>query len=859
MKKNFLLFILTILYSVSSLAQNYSDYTKCAEQDSLALVAFYWATGGPNWTSEKTENFSTDFLSDDVLTYYTVDYPNAGLGRWLEGPVKNWFGVTLAKRAVGNTTDSVWRVIHLHPTLSRRSAGENNLVGYVPKEVGLLTALEWFKVNGNTGLKNTELPDELYHSTILALDFEGAFFSGVLSSALRNCTNLKYPNFRDNYFDSIPVMDFITDPWASLWVYRNQISWATLEPTVAYLVEKGYGFEARDQKNVGRESEIVVTPGSSITLTCNEAGENGTCTWYKKGINTFQTGKTYTINNVSAGDTGNYTVVVANEYIRLNDENADYVNTFTKPIHVTFEPSTPYVKNINTDYSGNTISIEFSKPMDIPLLTQTSEFDIKQNGAAIAVTNIKRTGRLSNILELYLEESIVKDAAVTLSYNPGTLVDVNGGAVKTITNKTVANRVRGAVNLVSAITSTEGDKIILEFDKYIDPATLSTSDFTISGTNTYTLDELTMVAGTINSNISKKIALVTAESMGKDDEINVSYTRGSLNALYGAAVQSFENFAVVNIITENKVPVFLKVHDGSKNLNQVVVFGDMKSKPFRLYDDGTNGDDVPNDNIWTIELGLTDGDYNWVVYNRLTTITYDTTETVDPETGVITYILSPVEIFNDSIISGESNLNLSVSFSNNQVLGDTVFKYRTNTLTLILDMLSYLENNPQTVAEPYLMGINGDWVGGILMNKVGSTGSTYSTTVIGFNAGNEISYNFKNGDVWENTSAEPRKHTIVGNDTVEAEFGNYVSVPESFSVNDKQVIVYPNPIVNGNLWFNTNEIAQNISIYNLTGQKVIDLQLPTQPLHINSLKPGVYLIKVIGISGNSYQNKFVKK
>jgi hypothetical protein len=859
MKKNFLLFILTILYSFSSLAQNYSDYTKCAEQDSLALVAFYWATGGPNWTSEKTENFSTDFLSDDVLTYYTVDYPNAGLGRWLEGPVKNWFGVTLAKRALGNSTDSVWRVIHLHPTLSRRSAGENNLVGYVPKELGLLTALEWFKVNGNIGLKNTELPDEIYHSTIQAFDFEGAFFSGVLSSALRNCTNLKFPNFRDNYFDSIPVIDFITDPWAALWVYRNKISWATLEPTVAYLVSKGYEFEARDQNDVGRASELVVTPGSSITLTCNDAGENGTCTWYKKGSNTNETGKTYTINNVSAGDTGNYTVVVANEYIRLNDANADYVNTFTKPIHVTFEPSTPYVKKINTDYSGNTISIEFSKPMDIPLLKQTSEFDIKQNGVAIAVTNIKRTGRLNNILELYVDESIVKDATVTLSYSPGTLVDVNGGAVKTITNKTVANRVRGAVNLVSAITSTEGDKIILEFDKYIDPATLSVADFTISGTNTYTLDELTMVAGTINSNISKKIALVTAESMGKDDEINVSYTRGSLNALYGAAVQSFENFAVVNIITENKVPVFLKVHDGSKNLNQVVVFGDMKSKPFRLYDDGTNGDGVPNDNIWTIELGLTDGDYNWVVYNRLTTITYDTTETVDPETGVITYILSPVEIFNDSLISGESNLNLSVSFSNNQVLGDTVFKYRTNTLTLILDMLSYLENNPQIVAEPYLMGINGDWVSGILMNKVGSTGSTYSTTVIGFNAGNEISYNFKNGDVWENTSAEPRKHTIVRIDTVEAEFGNYVSVPETFSVNDKQVLVYPNPIVNGNLWFNTNEIAQNISIYNLTGQKVIDLQLPTQPLNINSLKPGVYLIKVIGISGNSYQNKFVKK
>ena len=859
MKKNFLLFILTILYSVSGMAQNYSDYTKCAEQDSLALVAFYWATGGPDWTSEKTENFSTAFLSDDVLVYYTVDYPNAGLGKWLTGPVKNWFGVTLAKRAVGNTTDSVWRVIHLHPTLSRRSAGENNLVGYVPKELGLLTALEWFKVNGNTGLKNTELPDELYHSTILALDFEGAFFSGVLSSALRNCTNLKYPNFRDNYFDSIPVMDFITDPWAALWVYRNQISWATLEPTVAYLVEKGYEFEARDQNNVGRASEIVVAPGSSVTLTCNEAGENGTCTWYKKGINTFQTGKTYTINSISASDTGNYTVVVANEYIRLNDANADYVNTFTKPIHVAFVPSTPYIKNTFTDYSGNTISIEFSKPMGVPSLAQTSEFDIKQNGNTIAVTNIKRTGRLNNILELYLEESIVKDATVTASYTPGTVVDVNGGAVNTVTGKAVSNRVREAVNVVSAITSTEGDKIILEFDKYIDPATLSTSDFAITGTNTYTLDEFTMVPGPINSNISKKIALVTAESMGKDDEIIVSYTRGSLNALYGAAVQTFENFAVVNVITENKVPVFLKVYDGTQTLDQVVVLGDMKSKPFNLFDDGTNGDDVSNDNIWTIELGLTDGDYNWEVYNRITTLTYDTIKTVDPITGEITFVLTPIEINTDSLISDGTNLSLTVSFSNNSVTGNTVFNFRTNKLTLILNLLSYLENNPGVEAEPYLMGIKGDWTEGILMNKVNGTSGKFMTTVSGYIAGEEVTFNFKNSDVWENTSAEPRKHTIVGIDTLQAEFGSYVSVPETNSASDNQVFVYPNPIENGKLWFNSNEKAQNVSIYNLTGQKVIDFQLPTQPLNINTLKPGVYLIKVIDVSGNSYQNKFIKK
>jgi uncharacterized repeat protein (TIGR02059 family) len=860
MKKYYTLLLFATLLSIFSKAQDYSDYSKCSEQDSLALVAFYWATGGPNWTSNTVENFSTDFLSDDVFTYYTEDYPNAGLDHWLEGPVKDWFGVTLAKRQIGNTTDSIWRVIHLHPTLSRRSAGENNLVGYVPKEVGLLTALEWFKVNGNDGMKNTEVPDELYHSTIQVLDFEGVFFSGVLSNALRNCTNLKYPNFRDNNFESIPLFDFLEEPWVSLWMYRNKIPWADMEPTIEYLVNKGYGYEARDQHDVGEAQEIVVTPGSSVTLTCDEAGENGTYTWYKKGFNTYVTGSSYTINNISAKDTGNYTVAVANEYIRINDGNADYVNTFTKPIHVTFVASTPYIEKAYTDYSGNIVSIEFNKPMATLTASQSSKFIVTQNETPISINSLNRSGRLNNIIELYLDESILKDAPVKVSYTKGTVIDVNGGEVQNFNDKDVSNYVREAVSVVNAITSSDGTKIIIEFDKYMDPASFVPSDFTISGTNAYNVNEIATIGGPIDDEITRKIALITNETMGQNDEIKISYTQGSLTALYGAAVQTFENFAVENIVTENKVPCTLTVVDGTKSIEQVVVFGGMKNKPFELYDDGTNGDEIAEDNIWTIALELTDGDYSWEVYEREIFLTHDTTATWDPNTGDSIYVITPVKNNSDSLISGESNLSLSVSYTAGTVQGDVVYNYRTSKLTIIVDLLNHLNNNPGIVADPYLMGINNDWTNGIAMSQISNTVNKYIFTAEGYAKGEEISYNIKNGDTWENNSAVPRKHTIMDIDTVRIVFGDFATTTSNTfleTTSTNKLKIYPNPVENGELWFNHSN-AVEVRIFNLTGQNVLKQKHPITPINIEKLKSGTYLIRLTDEMGNNYQNKFIK-
>jgi len=62
----------------------------------------------------------------------------------------------------------------------------------------------------------------------------------------------------------------------------------------------------------------------------------------------------------------------------------------------------------------------------------------------------------------------------------------------------------------------------------------------------------------------------------------------------------------------------------------------------------------------------------------------------------------------------------------------------------------------------------------------------------------------------------------------------------------KKTIVYPNPFAD-NLTIESNDVIQNISVYNIMGQEVIMKTPKTNfvRLQTNSLSNGVYLIKTV--------------
>lgn len=863
MKKAIISVLILFAFLFNTQAQDYSNYTKCAEQDSLALVAFYNATDGPNWISNQ-DGFSVSQLTDDVLQYHTIDYPNAGMGKWLVGPVKNWFGVLLEKQQIGNTQESVWRVVHVRPTVSRRQAGDDKLKGYVPREVGLLTALKWFKVNGNAGFTGTELPKELWHPSLEALDIEAAYFAGEFSKEIRNCTKLGMLNFRYNLLDTVPVFDFLTPDFilnhytgGAFYYYNNRLSYTTIEASIEYFMTfsnpKQVVYEARQQHDVGQEKEIIVQPGQKVVLTSTVGGKNGGYTWYKKGFSTYLTGSTYTINSVAAKDTGDYKTLVTNEFVRLNDANADYSSVYSSPIHVRFIASAPGVKSVATNYSGTEVYLTFSKPMAAPKSSQASEFVVTSNGQPIAISDIALGGRFSEKLVLKLANPLKFGETAMVSYSGGTVVCTNKGALKSFSNVSIQNLARTTPKALKAITRDDGNGIFVTFDQYVDPSTLVASNFTVTANSARPIASIILKEGPVDANITKTIELVLGEPLTSSDVITVTYKIGSLSALYGSLVPSFNNLPVENKIVENRTSVLIKVEDGTKELNSLVVKGNMKSLPLNLFDDGTNGDAVAGDHIWSKSLDLNDGNYTWAAFNRESTLSYDTLTTVSAD-GTITKVITPSYKYNDVLISEGQALEFLVA--NKTVKGSTFFGYRNNTLVFRLDMSGYLSSNSSTVIGPYLVGLNNDWNEGLEMTLL--SGNIWTKSVSGFSKGDNISFNFRNGDDWENSSPLSRTHTVAGNDTIYASFGKLTSVSDIIS--GQSLKVYPNPATetiylsaSGN--FNATELI----VFDVYGRMLINQKQPVSSLNISMLTSGFYFLQMKTSEGEIQQASFIKK
>lgn len=116
------------------------------EQDSLALVAFYNSTGGPNWNNNSN---------------------------WLTGPVGTWYGVTVEG-------DRVKKVI----------LNSNNLIGTLPTELGQLNNLVTIACSNDDGLTG-EIPVELFQiDSLKQIGIGNCSLTGTIPNNIGNCSCL---------------------------------------------------------------------------------------------------------------------------------------------------------------------------------------------------------------------------------------------------------------------------------------------------------------------------------------------------------------------------------------------------------------------------------------------------------------------------------------------------------------------------------------------------------------------------------------------------------------------------------------------------------------------------------------------
>ena len=847
-------YLLLLVGTPTLLAQ--ADY-KLAEQDSLALVAFYWATDGPNWTSNQP-----GFGFDDLTSEWQEKY-NGKFNNWFDGPAKDWFGVTVEKRAVPNSADSTYRVTLLWPVIGRRTDGQNQLKGYIPREVGLLTALERFRINGNDGFRDELMPDEIYHKTLQELDPEACWFDGDVSEALRNCTDMRKLNLRYNNFDYIPNFDFLDEAAlrrqeGTQWLYNSRFSYALLERILDYYYTLSpntgeFLLEMRDMFDVGDEREIVAPLGSSIEMICNDAGNKEefiTYQWYKNGISRFgKTKKNFAIANVKESDYADYTVRITNEYVKAYDTNGNYGEVFTKEIHLVPEPVPPVIKKAVTSYNGQFIELYFSKPMSTTELAGYENITITAGGAAISVIGAKVMGRIDKLVKVELARPLINGTSVSLSFEEGVIVDQNGGLMEAITDLPVENRVRPTPEILTAATTLDGTGIVLSFDQFINEASLAESTFLVEGDSDYEVASVTLIPGEVDAAISKNILLTLTEGIVDTlEKISVAYEGGKVHGLYGGTLAKSNKIAVLNQITVDRTDVIITFEDGTASLENIYLKGSWRATAIPMYDDGTNGDAVANDHIWSNYLSLVADDYSWDILLQQEQQIVDTIRSQDPTTGVVTLTLVPTTLTTDSLLS--ENILLNFSIADRQLTGAT--NYGIENLEVIFNV-----NTSGVTDNVYLMGIDNDWATGDLMRTIRS-GELYSDTLFKQTAGTIIDYNYRVGEDWENVTPEPRQYIVKnGVNIINDFFGVFTDVED---IADNPIKIYPNPSETGFLRIEGLDDFTSLEIFNLSGQLVQTITKnikDTLQLDLSNQAQGLYLLKATSSSGQIYSSKII--
>ncbi|MFC2151738.1 choice-of-anchor Q domain-containing protein [Bacteroidota bacterium] len=177
---------------------------KANVQDSLALLALYNTTNGPNWSSNN----------------------------WLTCPVSEWTGITLDNDGRVKSINLYQKELNgiIPPEIGNLTKLEsldlywNKLSGSIPKEIGNLVNLEFLYLNYNhlTG----SIPSELGNLTSLRyLHLNLNRFSGTIPPELGSLTNLITLYLKDNYLSgSIPPELGNLSSLEILSLYDNELS-----------------------------------------------------------------------------------------------------------------------------------------------------------------------------------------------------------------------------------------------------------------------------------------------------------------------------------------------------------------------------------------------------------------------------------------------------------------------------------------------------------------------------------------------------------------------------------------------------------------------------------------------------------
>ncbi len=266
----FLIFCLSVLISnANSMEDMPASIESDLQSDSLALVAFYNAMDGPNWTNN---------------------------ANWLTGPLNTWHGVT-----IDIFTNRVYALEQL----------DNGLNGTIPPEIGNLDSLRVLHLIGQ-GLHGT-IPATIGDMVSLELLL---IYNTQISGALPNevtslATNLNVIYLYENNISSLP--DLTGDPILNMDVHGNNLTFESLEPNISIFPNSS---RYAPQGLIGAPIDTTVTTGSIFINEIGVGGASSQYQWYRYGTPIAgATDSVLVLNNIALADSGSYHLEVTNSMV----------------------------------------------------------------------------------------------------------------------------------------------------------------------------------------------------------------------------------------------------------------------------------------------------------------------------------------------------------------------------------------------------------------------------------------------------------------------------------------------------------------------------------------------------------------
>lgn len=538
--------LLSLMIVLLSAFTSGKTYAQVLATDSTALVDFYNATDGPNWTD------NSNWLTGTVDTWFGIETDTIDAQirvNRIQLPSNNLVGVIPASidsldKVAGDFDLSNNKLSGSIPagindmTNVRRLLFSNNLFsGTLPTGISGMTSLLELDISNNPSLTGA-FPVEVFTMTgLLEIIASNCGWTGALDATVNNLDSLERLYFNDNMLTSIPVFDPAWKADFRIRVQNNKLEFGSIEPNVA-LADTIDQFLYSPQAKVGTTTSLTPLTGDTIHLTVPVSGDSNVYQWYKDGIaiagatNDSLSIETY----ASATDDGAYNVEITNTV-------ATDLTITSQPFVVGAGPSAASFITAESSDDGERLTLTFDKNMSEPIGFE-GEFTITVNGSPYTITE-SRLNTDETKIRLFVDPLIEVGDTIVISYAPANWTAADFGPVTAFGPVGVVNDTKSRPMPTAAASDATGRWVIVTFDKAMDDPAGQQADFTIDVDGTvYSVDSTALDPGT-SSNIWLRLDVAQA-AFTAGQCIKVSHTQNMLLAADGGLANSFTDVAVSN-------------------------------------------------------------------------------------------------------------------------------------------------------------------------------------------------------------------------------------------------------------------------------------------------------------------------